>query len=61
MIMKYTSWSATGLFKGDRFLASTFFDMSFSFSWKIPAQECMERSDAFAATAYNSRNWRHGI
>jgi hypothetical protein len=61
MIIKYSCWSATGLFAGDRFFAASFYDMSFSFSWKIPAQESMERSNAFGRVCYNSRNWRNGI
>ena len=61
MIIKYACWSATSLFAGDRFFAASFFDMSFSFSWKIPAQESMERSNAFGRVCYNSRNWRNGI
>ena len=61
MIIKYVCWSATGLFAGDRFVAATFSNMSYSFSWKIPAQETMERSNAFGRVYYNSRNWRNGI
>ena len=61
MIIKYVCWSATGLFAGDRFVAACFFDMSYSFSWKIPAQEGTERSNAFSTVYYNSRNWRNGI
>ena len=61
MIMRYVSWSATGLFAGDRFFAASFFDMSYSFSWKIPAQESGERSNIFGRVHYNSRHWNHGI
>jgi hypothetical protein len=61
MIIKYACWSATSIFAGDRFFAASFFDMSYSFSWKIPAQESMERSNAFSTVYYNSRNWRNGI
>jgi hypothetical protein len=59
--MRYVSWSATGLFASDRFVAASFFDMSYSFSWKIPAQEGMERSNVFGRVHYNSRHWNHGI
>jgi len=60
MILKYISWSATKLF-GHRFVAASFFDMSYSFAWKIPAQESRERSSAFSRANYESRNWGDGI
>jgi hypothetical protein len=57
MILKYSSWSATSVFNEGRFFATPFFDLGFSFSWKIPSQECMNRSDLFRGVHFSSRNW----
>lgn len=61
MLLRYVCWSASPLFNEGRFVATAFYDMSYSFSWKLPAQESMDRSNPFRSNMYNSRNWSNDI